>query len=52
MSVERCGLCGAVIDVGDADVVQIHGGSGGLVHEECLQEHETNEQPKGENTNE
>lgn len=38
---EKCGLCGQPIDPGDADCVQVHGGSvGGLLHESCLQEYD------------
>jgi hypothetical protein len=39
---ERCGLCGQRIEFKDSDdlvddVVQLHGGDGGLVHASCVQ---------------
>ena len=35
---ERCGLCGESCTT-QQDVIQYHGGIGGLVHADCLQEH-------------
>jgi hypothetical protein len=39
-AIEKCGICGQPIKVKDTDVVQVHGGEGGLVHESCLQEYD------------
>lgn len=38
---ERCPVCGAPISIDEPDAVQLHAGAvGGLVHQECLREHE------------
>lgn len=38
LQAEKCGLCGKAIEFDDPDLLEFHGGRGGLVHASCLQE--------------
>ncbi|MGA7770475.1 MAG: hypothetical protein WCA27_30105 [Candidatus Sulfotelmatobacter sp.] len=35
ITAEKCFLCGELVDVGDLDTIQVHGGENGLCHESC-----------------
>jgi hypothetical protein len=38
LKLEKCGYCGEVVDLGDPEIVQEHGGEGGFAHLGCIQQ--------------